>query len=504
MDTVQDAQQFPTDEVDQDPSTPDINSDTNPGTSPDTNPDNSPDTSFTFLQLWNMNIGFLGIQFGWGLQMANMSSIFEHLGANAHSIPILWLAAPLTGLVVQPIVGNMSDHTWGWLGRRRPYLLGGALFASVGLVLMPSCSALWMAAGLLWVLDSSANVSMVPYRALVGDLLPTKQRTQGFAMQSVMVGIGAIAAAIMPWIFNHLVGVDPTTSSVQRIPLTVELSFYLGAALFLATTLWTAITTPESPPEDLAKFEQQQAKSGGIWNSLQETWLALNHMPSTMKQLAWVQIFTWLGIFCFFIYFPPAVARNLFGAAEIDSVLYNEGIEWAGLCFAMFNAVCIPFSFLLPLLTQRISRTTVHSLCLACGGLSLISLLVIHQPWVLLLSMVGFGMTWASAQSIPYAILTHAIPTQQRGIYQGIFNFFIVLPEIAISLCFGWIMEHWLHENRLTAVVLGGCFLLVAALLTPFVQLPEQSSETSADSSADSSDSSDSKATIEEPITNSL
>ncbi|MGB3573834.1 MAG: MFS transporter [Phormidesmis sp.] len=461
MDTVQDAQQIPTNEVAQESTT--------------------ADARFSFLQLWNMNIGFLGIQFGWGLQMANMSSIFEHLGANAHSIPILWLAAPLTGLIVQPIVGNMSDHTWGWLGRRRPYLLGGALFASVGLVLMPSCSALWMAAGLLWILDSSANVSMVPYRAFVGDLLPKQQRTQGFAMQSVMVGIGAIAAAIMPWIFNHLLNVDPTTSSAQRIPLTVELSFYLGAALFLATTLWTTITTPESPPKDLVKFEQKQAESGGILSSFQETWQALNHMPSTMKQLAWVQIFTWLGIFCFFIYFPPAVARNLFGATEIDSALYNEGIEWAGLCFAMFNAVCIPFSFLLPLLTRRISRTTVHGLCLACGGLSLILLQVIHRPWLLLLSMAGFGMTWASAQSIPYAILTHAIPTQQRGIYQGIFNFFIVLPEIAISLGFGWIMEHWLHENRLAAVVLGGVFLLIAALLTPFVQLPEQLTEPSSE-----------------------
>ncbi|MEO1622702.1 MAG: MFS transporter [Cyanobacteria bacterium J06632_3] len=423
-----------------------------------------------------MNIGFLGIQFGWGLQMANMSSIFEHLGASAHSIPILWLAAPLTGLLVQPIVGNLSDYTWGPLGRRRPYLLGGALLASVALVLMPKCSALWMAAGLLWILDSSANVSMVPYRAFVGDLLPKKQRTQGFAMQSVMVGLGAIAAAVMPWLLSHLWGIESTTNATRRIPLPVELSFYLGAGLFLLTMVWTAVTTSESPPPDLAKFEQMQEERGGLINSLQETWVALNEMPRTMQQLAWVQVFTWLGIFCFFIYFPPAVARNLFGAVEIDSALYSEGIEWAGLCFAMFNAVCIPFSFLLPSLTRRIDRKIVHSVCLTCGGISLISLLVVHRPWLLLLSMVGFGMTWASTQAIPYAILTHAIPNQRRGIYQGIFNFFIVLPEIGISLCFGWVMQYWMHDNRLMAVVLGGVFLLVAAVLTPFVQSPAVSS----------------------------
>ncbi|EDX85203.1 transporter, major facilitator family [Synechococcus sp. PCC 7335] len=433
------------------------------------------DTRFSLFQLWNMNLGFLGIQFGWGLQMANMSSIFEYLGASAHNLPILWLAAPLTGLIVQPIIGNLSDHTWSALGRRRPYLLGGAIAAAIALVLMPSSSTLWMAAGLLWLLDTSANVSMVPFRAFVGDLLPKKQRTQGFAMQSVMVGLGAITASSMPWLLSHLFGVDASTSPSQRIPLTVEFSFYIGAALFLGTTVWTAVTTPESPPKDLAQFERRQAEHGGIFNSLQETLQVLRQMPKTMQQLALVQIFTWLGIFCFFLYFPPAVARNLFGAAQNDAALYNAGIEWAGLCFAMFNAVCIPFSLLLPRLTRRISRKAVHSICLACGGVSLVSLLLVHQPWMLLLPMVGFGLTWASAQSIPYAILTYAIPNQQRGIYQGIFNFFIVLPEIGIALGFGWVMEHWLHDNRLMAVVIGGFFLLVAAVIMPFVQVQQLS-----------------------------
>ena len=429
-----------------------------------------PTPQFTLFQLWNMNVGFLGIQFGWGLQMANMSSIFEHLGASAHEIPILWLAAPLTGLLVQPVVGNLSDYTWGPLGRRRPYLLLGAILAAIALILMPSCSALWMATGLLWLLDSSANVSMVPYRAFVGDLLPQEQRTRGFAMQSVMVGMGAIAASSMPWLLNHWLTIDPTTNSERRIPLTVELSFYVGAALFLTTILWTVLTTSERPPKNLDRFEQLKEENGGFLKSLQATWQALNHMSPTMQQLAWVQVFTWLGIFCFFIYFPPAVARNVFGAVDLDSALYNEGIEWAGLCFAVFNAVCIVFSFVLPVLTRRISRKAVHSFCLTCGGISLILLLQIHQPELLLLCMIGFGMTWASVHSIPYAILTFTIPTQQRGIYQGIFNFFIVLPEIGVSLVFGWVMEHWLHDKRLSAVVVGGFFLLIAAALMPFVQ----------------------------------
>ncbi len=436
-------------------------------------------SSFSFFQLWNMNVGFLGIQFGWGLQMANMSAIYEHLGASAHAIPILWLAAPLTGLVVQPIVGNLSDYTWGVLGRRRPYLLVGALCASVALVLMPSSSTLWMAAGLLWILDTSANVSMVPFRALVGDLLPEEQRTRGFAMQSIMVGMGAIAASIMPWLLNHLFKVDSVTHALRRIPLTVELSFYLGAVLFLGTILWTIATTPERPPEDWAHFSQLKASHGGVLNSLKAVRLALGEMPRTMKQLAWVQGLTWLGIFCFFLYFPTAVACNIFGATALDSVRYSEGIEWAGLCFAVFNAVCVVFSFGLPALTRWIGHRAVHGFCLASGGLSLVLLQWVQHPLGLLPLMIGFGLTWASVLSMPYAMLSQAIPTDQQGIYQGIFNLFVVLPQIFISLGFGWIMEHWLGDNRLTAVVLGGVFLLLAAAVTGALNLETETTSAS-------------------------
>ncbi|MEO0928318.1 MAG: MFS transporter [Cyanobacteria bacterium J06643_13] len=421
---------------------------------------------FNFRQLWNMNFGFLGIQFGWGLQMANMSAIFEHLGADADRLPILWLAAPLTGLIVQPIVGNLSDYTWNALGRRRPYFLAGAIMAFVALILMPHCSNLWMAASLLWVLDTSANVSMVPFRAFVGDLLPQKQRTKGFAMQSIMLGIGAVSASALPWILSNIFQLDNASSSLRKIPLTVEVSFYVGGILFLGTVLWTIVTTPEYPPANLANFEELKLARGGVTSSLREAWQTLGNMPNVMQQLAKIQFFTWLGIFCFLLYFPPAVARNIFGATNQNSTLYSDGIEWAGICFAVYNAVCIGFSFVLPRIAKYLGRSLTHSLCLLCGGICLVSLLTIRNQYVLLLAMLGLGIAWSSALIMPYAMLSSSIPPQRRGVYQGIFNFFVVLPEVVLSLGFGWVMQHLLHDNRLLAVVIGGVSLIIAAGLT--------------------------------------
>ena len=426
----------------------------------------------TTLEIFNMNVGFLGIQFGWGLQMANMSAIFEHLGAEAHQIPVLWLAAPLTGLLIQPIIGNLSDYTWTPLGRRRPYFLVGAILAAIALVLMPHCTTIASAVLLLWLLDSSANISMVPYRAFVGDLLSKEQRTKGFAMQSLMVGLGAISASALPWILSHWFNVDNYTLPFRKIPQTVELSFYIGAIAFLITIFWTIITTPESPPPQRETFEALKAERRGLVNSLVETWTVLQSMPKVMQQLAWVQGFTWLGIFCFFLYFPPVVARNIFGAMSQDSMLYNQGIEWAGICFAVFNGVCIGYSLLLPTLVKWRDRRTIHSFSLLCGGVSLIAILGIQSPYLLLVSMVGFGIAWASALSMPYAMLAGVIPAKRQGIYQGIFNLFIVLPEIFVSLGFGWVMQHWLHDDRRIAVVLGGVFLVLAAILTKWIAQP--------------------------------
>ncbi|MBE9032080.1 MFS transporter [filamentous cyanobacterium LEGE 11480] len=423
------------------------------------------------MQLWNMNLGFLGIQFGWGLQMVNMSAIFEQLGAKAHQIPILWLAAPLTGLVIQPLVGHLSDRTWTFLGRRRPYFLVGAILSAIALVALPRCTSLWVAAAWLCLLDGSANVSMVPFRAFVGDLLPEQQRTQGFALQSVMVGLGAIAAASLPWLLSHVFGVDNFTSAVRRIPQTVELSFYIGAALFLGLVLWTVVTTPEQPPPAvLESAVATEVEIVEVEAPEQTVWQVLWDLPTVMQQLAWVQGFTWLGIFCFLLYFPPAVARNIFGAIDQTSPLYNAGIEWAGLCFALSNVVCVGVSFLLPTLARRLGSKPVHGVCLLIGGLSLVPMLVIHNQYWLLGPMVGFGILRASTLSLPYALLEKIIPDNQRGMYQGIFNFFVVLPEIAISLGFGWIMQHWMHDNRVMAVAAGGGCLLVAAVLMLFVR----------------------------------
>nr|WP_026072874.1 MFS transporter [Nodosilinea nodulosa] len=418
----------------------------------------------TFWQLWNMSIGFFGIQFGWGLQMANTSAIFERLGADADQIPILWLAAPLTGLIVQPIIGNLSDNTWGRLGRRRPYFLVGAIFGSVALLWMPNAGNLWTAVGLLWILDTAANVSMEPFRAFVSDLLPPRQRTKGFSMQSLFIGLGAVLASAMPWLLAHVFGLQD--AATNGVPLVVKLSFYIGAAFFLGTVMWTVCTTEERPPRDMEAFREQQERRLGIGATAREIFTAFRQMPATMRQLAWVQAFSWLGMYCVFLYFPPAIAHNLFGAREESSVLYSQGIEWAGLCMAAYNAVCFGTSFLLPRLAAAAGRPMTHALCLTCGGVGLISLWFVPSPGWALLPMVGLGVAWSSILSLPYAMLAGALPARKGGIYMGIFNMFIVLPEIIVSLGLGWVMANLLDNNRLLAVVLGGVCFLIAVPLT--------------------------------------
>ncbi len=419
-----------------------------------------------FWQIWNMSFGFLGIQFGWNLQMSNISAIYEYLGAKPDQIPILWLAAPLTGLIVQPIIGHLSDHTWNRLGRRRPYFLTGALLSSLALIIMPTCSALWMAAGLLWVLDASINISMEPFRAFIADMLPESQHTRGFAMQSVMIGIGASIASALPWLLSHLFGVSRATSATQAIPFSVRFSFWIGAAAFLGAVLWTIVTTKEYPPAAVAKVGPRR---GSI---VPEILLALRHMPATMKQLALVQFCTWLGLFWMWQYFGVAVAHNVFGADNPQAPRYTEGIEWGGICFSFYSVVTFFYALALPAIAQRIGARTTHICSLLCGAAGLASVVVIHNPYLLLLSMLGVGIAWSSILSMPYAILAGAIPPEKTGIYMGIFNMFIVLPEICSALFFGWVMSHVLGNNRVIAVFAGGCFLAVAAALMAFVREP--------------------------------
>ncbi len=431
----------------------------------------------TFWQIWNMSFGFLGIQFGWTLQLNNMSAIYEYLGAQPDQLPILWLAAPLTGLLVQPIVGSLSDRTWGKLGRRRPYFLTGAILSSLALILMPQSSSLWMAAGLLWILDASINISMEPFRAFVADMLPEEQRTRGFATQSLFIGLGATVASGLLWLFGFL-GMGAGDSA---IPLPVRVSFYIGGAVFLAAVVWTVVTTKEYPPEDLEAFRRKKEESRGVARQFSEIFDAIREMPQTMRELAWVQIFTWLGLFCMWLYFSPAVARHIFHAPDTQSPLYTEGLVWANVCLGMYSVVCFFFSFALPSLAATLGNKNTHSLCLLCGAAGLISVNFIDNSWFLLLSMAGVGIAWTSILAVPYAVLSLSLPLEKTGIYMGIFNFFIVIPEIIASVGLGHVMDLVLHNNRLAAVVTGGCCLVVAALLMQRVkERPIAAAETAA------------------------
>lgn len=425
----------------------------------------------SFWQIWNMSFGFLGIQFGWGLQLANMSGIYTYLGANPDDIPILWLAGPMTGLLVQPIIGSMSDRTWNRLGRRRPYFLVGAVLASIALFFMPDSPTLWMAAGLLWILDASINVSMEPFRAFVADKLNTDQRTAGFVMQSFFIGIGATLANALPYIFRQS-GVTGRTAS--GIPHTILYSFKIGAAAFLLAVLWTVVTTREYPPEDMEEFERKRRENKGFVAALKEIFSAIYNMPQTMMQLAAVQFFTWLGLFCMWMFFGLTTSYHVFGATGDRDPRFAAGQEWGGLAFAVYSIVCFVIAFALPKLAAATSRKTVHALSLICGGVGLLSVYFIKDQYVLLLTMVGVGIAWASILSMPYAILSGALPAARMGVYMGIFNFFIVIPEIIASLFFGRLIRAVFGENNPSAplyvVMAGGVFMLVAAALVSIVR----------------------------------
>jgi maltose/moltooligosaccharide transporter len=421
----------------------------------------------SFWQIWNMSFGFLGIQFGWGLQLANMSAIYTKLGADPDKIPILWLAGPVTGLLVQPFIGSLSDRTWNRLGRRRPYFLVGAILSSIALFFMPDSSALWMAAGLLWILDASINVSMEPFRAFVADKLNVEQRTAGFVMQSFFIGVGASLANALPIIFDKL-GMKGSTPS--GIPLPVLYAFKIGALAFLVCVLYTVFTSEEYPPEDMAEFERKRREHKGIFDLMKaiisEIGSAIREMPATMKQLAIVQVFTWLGLFCMWMFFGLTTAYHVLGATDAKSATFDEGTYWGGVCFAVYSVVCFVVAFALPKLAAATSRKIVHALALICGGIGLLSTYLIHDKYMLLLTMVGVGIAWASILSMPYAILSGALPPARMGVYMGIFNFFIVIPEIVASLTFQPLVKQVFKNNPLYVVMLGGgCLLLAAALV---------------------------------------
>jgi len=567
----------------------------------------------SFWQIWNMSFGFLGIQFGFALQNANVSRIFETLGAKVEDIPILWIAAPVTGLIIQPIIGHMSDNTWTRLGRRRPYFLMGAILASLALLFMPNSPALWVAAGMLWIMDASINISMEPFRAFVGDMLPSRQRTMGFAMQSFFIGIGAVVASALPYIMTNFFGIENTAPEGQ-IPPSVKFAFYIGAAVFFLAVLYTVFRTKEYSPQEMKEFSQadHQNKSGtweerdeilpaqrfmnksyywilaGVlmsgliyWYKLQTELFILSFgvlvfgfiqliagllvrngndrngfvvvindlfkMPTTMKQLAIVQFFSWFALFAMWIYTTAAVTstkydmkldketyqqlvmtidqpagentadfqdeiqgirkelarlgdrfekgkevaismklvqfftdskRNEFlkldpkiiGRLQIVNKEYNKGADWVGVLMAVYNGFAAIMAFVIIGLANVIGRKRAHAISLLVGGISLASFFLIQNPNMLIISELGIGLAWASILAMPYAILTGSLPQHKLGTYMGIFNFFIVIPQILAASILGFFVMSFADGEAIYALILGGISMVIAAVLVLFVR----------------------------------
>lgn len=487
--------------------------------------------TLSFWEIWNMSFGFLGIQFGFALQNANTSRIFETLGAQVDDIPILWIAAPVTGLVVQPIIGYFSDRTWTRLGRRRPYFLIGAILSSIALFMMPNSPALWVAAGTLWIMDASINISMEPFRAFVGDNLPTHQRTLGFSMQSFFIGIGAVVGSLLPYMFTNWLGVS-NTAPEGIIPDSVKWSFYVGGVVFLLAVCWTIYKSREYSPRELAAFEKAekqhrpqslevedkqqnvklQSNSGLIMTIIGgiATYLIFQYdltpelyilfvgllivgllfiatsrlrkknisngftiivtdmlnMPTTMKQLAWVQFFSWFALFSMWIYTTPAVTEHVFGTTDTTSKLYNDAADWVTVMFTVYNGVAAAVAFLLPVLAKKTNNKITHLLALTLGGLGLISIYFLSTKLGLIMAMVGVGIAWASILSIPYALLSGSLPSAKMGYYMGVFNFFIVIPQIVAATILGFLMKEFFGNEPIYALIIGGCAMILSGILT--------------------------------------
>jgi maltose/moltooligosaccharide transporter len=424
----------------------------------------------SFWQLWNMSFGFFGIQFGFALQNANTSRIFSTLGANPDDLSLYWLAAPVTGLLVQPIIGYLSDNTWHpqW-GRRRPFFFIGAVLASLALFLMPNSSALWMAVIVLWLLDAAINVSMEPFRAFVGDKLGPSQQTAGFAMQTFFIGWGAVIASLLPTIFADYLGVSNIPVN-GAIPDTVRYSFYAGGAIYMSAVMWTVLTAKEEPPSDLEAFRAEQQRTKGLGHALKEIFSGFGQMPKTMVQLAVVQFFTWIGLFAMWIYTTNAIGESVYGTTDAQSAAFQQAGNHVGVMFAVYSGVAALAAFILPVFARHTSRKVVHMTCLAIGGVSLISLFAIRDPNMAFVPMIGVGIAWASILTMPYAILAGSLPANRMGYYMGVFNFFIVIPQIVSGALLGSMTKYVFDGHAVKTLMLGGVCMLVAAIMTMSVQ----------------------------------
>lgn len=423
----------------------------------------------SFWQLWNMSFGFFGIQFGFALQNANTSRIFSTLGATPDDLPLYWLAAPVTGLLVQPVIGYLSDNTWHpYWGRRRPFFFLGAIFASIALFLMPNSSSLWMAVAILWMMDAAINVSMEPFRAFVGDKLDVSQQTAGYAMQTFFIGCGAVVASLLPTIFSDYFGVSNVPVD-GMIPDTVRYSFYIGALVYLLSVMWTVFTAKETPPDDLAQFHAERKASKGLGRAIGEILGGFAKMPKTMVQLAFVQFFTWIALFAMWIYTGTAIADNVWGTTDAQSEAFQSAGNWVGIMFGVYNGVSALAAFILPVFARATSRKFVHTTCLIIGGLSLVSIFLITDKQTLIFPMIGVGIAWASILTMPYAILAGALPAKRMGYFMGLFNFFVVIPQIVSGLLLGWVTTQFFAGHTVKTLMLGGACMILAGILTLFV-----------------------------------
>lgn len=481
-----------------------------------------------FWGLWNISFGFFGIQMAFGLQNANVSRIFQSLGSNVDDLAILWIAGPMTGLIVQPLIGHYSDRTWGRFGRRRPYFLAGAVLAALALIGMPHAGLLLVAAVLLWLLDASLNISMEPFRAFVGDMTREDQRAQGYAVQTMFIGAGAVLGSLAPYLLTML-GV-PNVAEAGVIPPSVRYSFYLGAAAIFLAVLWTVLTTREYSPEQLRAFngEAQEAvdgdplatsKTGPYWlvagiiilglvfrfaldkqlyvlggglsafglaqmvnhevvtsgrklGALSDILSDLAQMPDAMRRLAVAQFFSWIALFIMWIYTTPVVTQYVYGTVDTASKAYNDGADWVGVLFSIYNGVAALAAFALPVLVRRLGAVRTHIACLLVGAASYAAMLVIKDATMLIVPMIGIGITWASILTMPYVILAGALPQQKLGIYMGIFNFFIVLPQLLIATIMGGIIKLFFPDAPIWTMLVAAIVMGLAAIAMLFVREP--------------------------------
>jgi len=434
--------------------------------------------NLSFWQIWNLSFGFLGVQAGFALQNANASRILQTFGADVDSLSWFWIVAPLTGMIIQPIIGHYSDHTWGRMGRRKPYFLVGALLAAIALILLPNSGALsvliaplFIGAGMLTILNASFNVAMEPMRALVADLLPNKQRTLGFSIQTFMIGVGAVVGSWMPYVFSEWFDIGNDTVA-GKIPMNVLLSFYIGAFMMIAAVVWTILRTKENPPEVHRSFQDAQAQAAELNEQnkgLSVIFKDIARMPKTMKELGIVQFFSWFALFAMWVYMTPAIADHVYGTTDPKTVEYQKAGDWVGVLFGVYNFVAMLFALVLPGIAAKTNRKITHSISLMFGAMGLISIFFITNPLWLILSMAGVGIAWASILAMPYAILAGAIPAAKMGVYMGIFNLFITIPQVVGSLANGAILNYFFKSDSMYAILMAGICLLLAAISVVFV-----------------------------------